>query len=113
MSDKYTESFDDWQCNNCGKNNHKHNESCWKCSNINPLFNRINELLERLRECEETLKFYAYKGHWQRSSRSKYVDSRCAIARSDREYFIVDLKLPDTFGGKRAREYFKKYNDTP
>lgn len=66
---------------------------------------KINELLERLRECEESLGFYAEEGNWnwEHGDSNKTQD---IIEDIDVEYCNI---FRDGVGGKLARAYFKKY----
>lgn len=60
----------------------------------------IDELLERLKECEESLGFYADEGSYG-------IDTNHNTGNTFVEEFN-GLEWQDI--GKRAREYFKKYN---
>ena len=83
MSDKYTESFE-YEC--------PEGDMC-------PNKEKINELLERLRECEESLGFYADKKNW---GGTVSIKEQIVIHPKDHESY--------KYGGKRARDYFAKYS---
>jgi len=59
----------------------------------------IDELLERLRECEESLGFYADKKNW---GGTVSIKEQIVIHPKDHESY--------KYGGKRARDYFAKYS---
>lgn len=107
MKDKYTESFEDFYENYQGYENavEKDEKDYYASSKVSisrDTFthqqSKINELLERLKECEESLGFYANdKTSWDASK----------IIPQDREQFGTGVSI--LIGGKRARLYFKKY----
>lgn len=130
MSGKYTESFDDWICEsweNCKCCSHvddkgegsfihqqsKINELLEENKKLKDLFDgnpthwsnvifdknkELDRLEERLKECEESLRFYADE---KNQIPPEYYDTGRPQADFTAPYRID--------GGKRAREYFKKY----
>lgn len=69
---------------------------------------REQELLERLREAEEVLGFYADTQNWAADSR---VD--CSTDAFFLEIYKDESEIDgDMFGGKRAREYFEKHKES-
>ena len=60
---------------------------------------KIKKLEERLKEAENVLVFYANKENWIESN-DPYYPTHTTITTGDWE--------TDEYGGKRAREYFKK-----
>ena len=89
---KYTESFESYAGSIRGSTTFK--------DVFNHQQSKINELLERLRECEESLGFYA--DEWTTWCP---ISNGARIMQDDVE--ITENNRPS--GGKRARAYFKKY----
>ena len=98
MKDRYTESFENFFKRLFGKGCEYPLCYVYEHSDLERVFDdqqsKINELLERLRECEESLGVYASMLNWQGG-----------VYGTMREINTFYL------GGKRAREYFKKYED--
>ena len=99
---KYTESFEDWF-----DTEFETKPASYKLSRYTPTWktwnhqqSKINELLERLRECEESLGFYA--DEWTTWCP---ISNGARIMQDDVE--ITENNRPS--GGKRARAYFKNY----
>ena len=96
---KYTESFEDWF-----DTEFETKPASYKLSRYTPTWktwnhqqSKINELLERLKECEESLLFYANNKNLH-GSKSSIIYERCEVNGS----YCLDL-------GNRAGLYFKKY----
>ena len=69
---------------------------------------RLKHTEARLKECEDTLGFYAESKNWDWEMHDS--NKTCNIIdESDVSYEHVDR---DGVGGKRAREYFEKYKES-
>lgn len=108
---KYTESFEDWF-----DTEFETKPASYKLSRYTPTWktwnhqqSKINELLERLKECEEALKFYASDTPWEAPMYPSYGRRLATIHDKDVSEFIAKTGHRWNVGGKRAREYFKKY----
>ena len=67
------------------------------------------ELLERLKECEEALRFYADDAKWEAPTYPNYGRRLATIHDKDIAEVVAKTGHRWSVGGKRAREYFKKY----
>lgn len=81
-------------------------QSCFKEIDIyyvDELQDQIKRLTSQLEKAEEVIEFYADKNNYSNTYKAQGVDNMRVIAISDcdRNVFM------DSFGGKRAREYFK------
>lgn len=65
------------------------------------------EYEERLKESEKALKFYCDPGHWGIDTPGKTT----SIDPCDQEHYDDEYSNYGIRGGKRAREYFKKWSE--
>lgn len=105
---KYTESFGKWF--------NPFDEKMGQASKVEAIQytfehqqSKINELLERLRDAEEALKFYANDTPWEAPMYPSYGRRLATIHDKDVSEFIAKTGHRWNVGGKRARAYFKKY----
>lgn len=69
----------------------------------------IEELKQKLAECEEALRFYGDKENWSRDEDYDGYDISGIIKSCDNE--IIDKSKDLNYhGGKRARQYFSKWS---
>jgi hypothetical protein len=98
---KYTESFESYAGSIRGSTTFK--------DVFNHQQSKISELLERLRECEEALGFYASEHAWETPTYPNYGRRLATMHDKDVSEIIAKTGHRWSVGGKRAREYFKKY----
>jgi len=97
--------FVEWQCNNCGKQNHKHKESCCWCSNAHPLKKKIAEKDKTIEKLEY------YKNQWQEIGGKANLRNLKRLADESAEKDKTIEKLKES--NKWLIEFLEQFKDKP